>query len=66
MTAMRHHVETVRVRGLQPGSGTLHLRENGEPLATWLDRKSAEGWDVVSVSAVGTNLEVVVVLRRPV
>lgn len=61
---MRHHVETLRVRGLQPGSGTLLLKEGGHPLSAWLDAKSAEGWDVVSVSAVGTNLEVVVTLRR--
>ncbi|MGZ3453656.1 MAG: hypothetical protein ACXWUG_07055 [Polyangiales bacterium] len=63
--AMRHHVETLRVKGLQPGCGTVTLKESGQPLASWLDAKSAEGWDVVSVSAVGTNLEVVVTLRRP-
>lgn len=62
--AARHQVETLRVRGLQPGSGTLTLRESGEPLAAHLDRRSAEGWEVVSVSAIGTNLEVVVTYRR--
>jgi hypothetical protein len=61
----KHLVETVRVRGLQPGNGTLALKEGGEPLATLLDRRSAEGWEVVSVSAIGTNLEVLVTFRRP-
>lgn len=64
--AMRHHIETLRVRGLQPGSGTLLLKEGGLPLASWIDQRSVEGWELVSVSAVGTNLEVVVTLRRPV
>jgi len=60
----KHLVETVRVRGLQPGSGTVTLRESNEPLAAYLDKKSAEGWEVVSVSAIGTNLEVLITLRR--
>jgi hypothetical protein len=60
----KHLVETLRVRGLQPGSGTVTLRETNEPLSTYLDKKSAEGWVLVSVSAIGTNLEVLLTFRR--
>lgn len=62
--AWRHHVETRRVKGLHPGHGSVALKETGQPLEQYLDHKSAEGWEVVSVVPVG-HLEVMITLRRP-
>lgn len=59
----RHHVETLRVKGLNPGHGAVSLKESSMPLEQYLDQKSAEGWDVVSVSAVG-HLEVLITFRQ--
>jgi hypothetical protein len=61
---MRHHVETKRVTGLNPGHGSVRIKETEQPLEAYLDAKSAEGWEVVSVSAIG-HLEVLITYRRP-
>ncbi|MBI2390387.1 MAG: hypothetical protein HYV09_12430 [Deltaproteobacteria bacterium] len=61
--AHRHHVETIRVKGLNPGGGTVALKDSGLPLQQHLDQRSAEGWEVVSVAPIG-HLEVIITLRR--
>jgi len=50
------------VKGLNPGGGAVALKANDQPLQQYLDQKSAEGWDVVSVAAVG-HLEVLITYR---
>ena len=60
---MRHHIETKRVRGLNPGFGHVRIRETDQPLEAYLDAKSAEGWEVVSVAPIG-HLEVLITYRR--
>lgn len=61
--ASRHHVETRRVKGLHPGHGSVALKETGQPLEHYLDQRSAEGWEVVSVVPIG-HLEVMITYRR--
>lgn len=59
----RHHVETRRVKGLGPGSGSLTLKESGQPIEQYLDARSAEGWEVVSLTPIG-SLEVLITYRQ--
>ncbi len=61
--AHRHHVETRRVKGLQPGSSGVALKDTGQPLDQYLDQRSLEGWEIVSVAAIG-HLEVIITYRR--
>ncbi len=51
------------MKGLHPGHGSVALKETGQPLEHYLDQRSAEGWEVVSVVPIG-HLEVMITYRR--